>query len=228
MAALELTTTVDATMDQSLPDTNTGSGVTCLVRNAVGSIKQRSAVTFDRSLIGADWVISAATLKIECALIPAGSATGTCELLWIDASEPGPPGLPALTEADVTWNTRATGAIWNTAGGDFETNVTPPTFTIPTSLGEIVTINVLDIVEYARTNYAATTPDQIGFCIRQSAGTGRTWSFASKENILGQMFPTLTITYTEPPSSIASRPIQRRAYGRPYPTGSRPFRGPGE
>lgn len=206
MSVVVLNASLDCWIDQTAitgEDVNHGADIISVVKNMNGTAKNRAITCFDTSSIPSNAIISSALFGRYCVTAAAGLVPCSDSLLTIYSG--GDLLALPLVEAQTTWNSRFTGEAWQNAGGDIEAGVTPVAFNSPiVSLTQMADVEIATLINYARLTYAY--PQMVGISTKQVSGTNRTWTFASKENILGYAVPTLTVTYTIPSDSTA-RPV---------------------
>ncbi|MGH9365624.1 MAG: LamG-like jellyroll fold domain-containing protein, partial [Thermoanaerobaculia bacterium] len=162
-------------------DTNYSSGVLDLIlRVQNNGPTNRAVVRFDLSTIPSDAAAKTATLSLFAITVPSSSRTYAAFRItapWV--------------ENQVTWNSRATGTPWGTAGGDLNAGATATT-TTGTAAGVWRDWNILADVKLW---LAGTTNN--GTLIRDGTESGptRITEFASNINGTAANRPKLVVTY---------------------------------
>lgn len=163
---VSLTSLEDSYVSQSSPNSNFGSGVTMHV-----GANERSLLVFDLSVIPVGANVISADLVLCATSIAAGAEGRTLEANQVNS---------AWTEAGVTWN--------NQPGASSGNNTT---FTVPTVTGCFS----VDVSQPLR-SWAMGGPNY-GFRIKdQTEATALPVLFATREDAVPGMRPTLNVTFT--------------------------------
>ena len=175
------TTVVDSYLDQFNLNTNQDASLSLSVYSKSAQLR-RAVVRFDLSTIPSDAYAKTATLSLWK---NGGTTSHTHETHQIT-------GATLWVENQVTWNSRATGTSWTTAGGDFNATVTSTATTGTTNAW----IN-WDVLAIVQSWLGATPSTNNGILIKDSLeGTGSiNVTFATAQDGTLANRPKLAITY---------------------------------
>ena len=152
---------------------------------------------FDAGL-PANVLVTAATLTLTIATAALGADDMGVHLIDTPST---------VVNNQVTWNIRATGTNWGTAGGDVLTSPASVDFSMPTSTGAFQITGLAPLVNYARRSESGT----FGIILRHSAAS-RFFTFETQDGV--GTAASLSITYLDPDPLpvrvIPNRPAWKR------------------
>lgn len=184
---------VDSGMVQGFPNSPQGAGNRFYVSNVSGN-KSNALIYFPGLKAAFDAIGPVMINSVSLKLRRLNNVTAPSRNIQLRRL------LVAFNEAQVTWNIRATGTPWGTAGaqgaGDAESTVLA-TALMPSSGGAYFTVTSAELTEWFRGVIAGTIAD-LGFLVAlenpTTIGSGD-FDIASKEGTNGQR-PYLEIDYT--------------------------------
>jgi len=179
----------DATLDEELPDTNDGTGISVILGLFIGKspLAKRGVFAFTMDLPpGA--VITKATFRLDWTDTVVGGVVYELHRILDDLA------FRPFGETTVTWNERGLGTNWVAAGGDVETPPLATTFTAPDTPSK----QDIDVLAFTRDAYNNRNQTWFLHIRRQNEATNQdVKKVTSSEGAIIADRPKLTVTYNQ-------------------------------
>lgn len=148
---LDAASVPDSDLASNAPDVNYGAQTMMRVGFTIfSSIRHRSILRFDLSVIPDDESITSAKLTLYCGTQAASAEAAKLRRLLEIEGDPMP-AQPYWLESEVTWNERESKVSWDTGGGDYTTDL-EVNWSLPTSTGDMDITGLKPLVDDARDN----------------------------------------------------------------------------
>jgi len=194
---LVLNPSADTYLRQDLPTQTSASGSEMLVGHIVsGTPEMRGLLTFDLSSLPANAVIDSVTLRLQ-RTEDTISQVATVSLQLHQVTE-------AFTASQASWNNRATGTPWTTAGGTFDSTVLASVSAATRSTADVIWSSSTGLVSAFQASYEGAGSISL-LVLDPSISASTRELFRFRTNEAGASFaPELTLTYSIVPEPSAA------------------------